>query len=113
VRIPAVSLLTAWATNVQVELFLALDWQMEPRDKLVSSAHPLDWWRLVGAATFPLLGCVVKRLFGVEFLPSSADAERVASTAGSTVNEERASLSPEKAAKLIFLAHSIKTEHVQ
>ena len=64
-RIPAVSLLTAWATNVQVELFLALDWQMEPRDKLVSSAHPLDWWRLVGAATFPLLGCVVKRLFGV------------------------------------------------
>ena len=84
---------------------------MEPRDKLVSSAHPLDWWRLVGAATFPLLGCVVKRLFGIEFLPSSADAERVASTAGSTVNEERASLSaPEKAAMLIFLAHSIKTD---
>jgi hypothetical protein len=37
------------ATDVQVELFLALDWQMETRDKLVSSAHhPLDWWRLVG-----------------------------------------------------------------
>jgi len=91
-----------------VELFLALDWQMEPRDKLVSRANPLDWWRLVGAAKFPLLSCVVKRLFGI--LPSSADAERMASTAGSTVNEERASLSPEKAAKLIFLAHSIKTD---
>ena len=32
-----------------------------------------------------------------------ADLERF--DAGSTVNEERASLSPEKAAKLIFLAH--------
>ena len=66
----------------------------------MSSANPLDWWRLVGAAKFPLLACVVKRLF--EILPLSADAERMASTAGSTVNEDRASLSPEKAAKTDF-----------
>ena len=65
----------------------------------MSSANPLDWCRLVGAAKLPLLACVVKRLF--EILPSSADA-RMASTAGSTVNEERASLSPEKAAKTDF-----------
>jgi hypothetical protein len=58
VRIPAVSLLTAWATNVQVELFLALDWQMEPRDKLVSSAHPLDWWRLVELQRSRFLGAL-------------------------------------------------------
>ena len=37
-RIPAVSLLTAWATNVQVELFLALDWQMDCH-RLMQQAH--------------------------------------------------------------------------
>jgi hypothetical protein len=46
----------------------------------------------------------VKRLFAV--LPSSADAERMASTAGNTVNSDRCLLNPVKAAKLMFLAHA-------
>jgi len=83
--------------------FIALDWRTQPSHLTDSSANPLLWWKEVGERTFPCLAVTAKRLFAV--LPSSAEAERFASTAGDTTNSDRCALNPAKAAKLVFLAH--------
>ena len=90
-------------TAEQARVFIAMDWQSQPAHMTEMSANPLLWWKEVGERHFPCLAVIAKRLFAV--LPSSAEAERFASTAGDTTNSDRCALNPAKEAKLVFLAH--------
>ena len=95
-------------TAEQARVFIAMDWQSQPAHMTVRemSANLLLWWKEVGERTFPCGAKHGKRLFAV--LPSSAEAERFASTAGDTTNSDRCALNPAKAAKLVFFAHTEK-----
>ena len=77
-------------TKKEVSEFMMQDWKTVPTEQLAESANPCEWWRLYGEQRFPVLALVAKRLFGI--LPSSAEAERFASTAGNTCNADRCAL---------------------
>ncbi|KAM8762179.1 zinc finger BED domain-containing protein 4-like isoform 2-T2 [Acanthopagrus schlegelii] len=66
----------------------------------LTSVNPATWWWTV-RDTLPLLSDLATKYLCVQ--ASSTPAERTFSTAGDTISQERACLSPEKADMLIFL----------
>uniref|UniRef100_A0A1X7T819 HAT C-terminal dimerisation domain-containing protein n=1 Tax=Amphimedon queenslandica TaxID=400682 RepID=A0A1X7T819_AMPQE len=60
--------------------------------QLPSDTNVLDWWR-VNSSKYPLLASLAKRYLSTP--ATSVPAERIFSAAGLTVNQQRASLSPE------------------
>ena len=63
-------------------------------------ADPLDWWR-ANAFRYPILSKLAAQIFCVP--ATSCPSERVFSTAGNVITEDRASLSPEHANMIVFL----------
>jgi hypothetical protein len=67
--------------------------------------NPLVMWAQL-RGEFPLLSRVAQRIFSVA--ATSADAERVFSTAGLVATDDRASLQPETLCALVFLARVMR-----
>jgi len=88
----------------EVTRFLAVQWANEPVDTTTLACNSMLWWSRVGEKAFPCVAVTAKRILAV--LPSSAESERFASTAGDTLNSKRCLLNPAKAAKLVYLAHA-------
>jgi len=63
-------------------------------------ANPLEWWR-VNEVRFPRLAFLARKLLAIQ--ATSAPSERLFSAAGLTIAKDRARLTPENAAMLIFL----------
>lgn len=95
--------------SVEVDRFL--DSFVIPK-QFTEDGAPLDplemWAELRGE--FPLLSRVAQRVFGVA--ATSAEAERVFSTAGLVATDDRSSLKPEKLCALVFLARTLRTRAV-
>ena len=68
--------------------------------KLPNDARPLDWWKL-NSFRFPFLSMLATALLSVP--ATSVPTERVFSTAGDTVTQQRASLKPKHVDRLTFL----------
>lgn len=77
----------------ELELYRALPPEL-------TSTNPAEWW-WERRGTFPILFNPASNYTCVQ--ASSTPAERIFSTAGDTISQERACLSPEKADMLIFL----------
>ena len=62
--------------------------------------NPLLWWK-AHQARFPMLSVLARKYLAIP--ATSAPSERLFSSAGLTIAKERARLTPEHAANLIFL----------
>lgn len=69
-----------------------------------SFTNPLDWWR-VKHHQFPLLSKLAIKYLAIP--ATSAPSERVFSTAGITIANERAKLDPKDAGDLVFLHDAV------
>ena len=72
-------------------------------DDIEPEGDPLKWWK-TNAIKFPNVAKYAKCILGIP--ATSVPSERIFSTAGNIITEQRSALLPENANKLIFIKHN-------
>lgn len=93
------------ATNTRKCIEQELDLYFE-ESVIETEKDPFSWWRM-NQVRFPIIARVAQNRL---FIPcTSVASERIFSKIGYIISDRRASLKPENAEMLVFLAHNVKS----